>query len=214
MWKSSLNHGSHLCWTFPWYFVSKGPKNSLKWCVGGKNTKNSARIYTTQLKVFVRKIACQVSIVRTNVKHAPPKYFWRHPNSQEIQWKLWVSRWCNRYTFDYLYSCNLPKYFQIWKILKLKYGFHKKYFQKNEPLTSWTLFPRFFPDQCWLVENLFFTKKSITRFVNSVISTNQHWSGKKRGKKVFNSSEFHFCGSISYEIHILASKSNHRECPQ
>ena len=119
MWKSSLNHGSHLCWTFPWYFVSKGPKNSLKWCVGGKNTKNSARIYTTQQKVFVRKMACQVSIVRTNVKHAPPKYFWRHPNSQEIQWKLWVSRWCSRYTFDYLYSCNLPKYFQIWKILKL-----------------------------------------------------------------------------------------------
>ena len=66
MWKSSLNHGSHLCWTFPWYFVSKGPKNSLKWCVGGKNTKNSAaRIYTTQQKVFVRKMACQVSFVRT-----------------------------------------------------------------------------------------------------------------------------------------------------
>ena len=31
MWKSSLNHGrSHLCWTFSGYFVSKGPKNSLK----------------------------------------------------------------------------------------------------------------------------------------------------------------------------------------
>ena len=29
MWNSSLNHGSHLCWTFPGNFVSKGPKNSL-----------------------------------------------------------------------------------------------------------------------------------------------------------------------------------------
>ena len=28
--------------------------------------------------------------------------------------------------------------------LQLKYGFHKKYFRKNESLTSWTLFPPFF----------------------------------------------------------------------
>ena len=63
----------------------------------------------------------------------------------------------------------------------LKYGFHKKYFRKNEPLTSWTLFsPVFFQ-----------------------ISTDQHWSGKKRGEKVFNWSEVHFFGSTSYEIHIL-----------
>ena len=77
-----------------------------------------------------------------------------------------------------------------------------------EKMNLWPVehfFPRFFPDQCWLVENLFFTKKSITRFVNAVISTNQHWSGKKRGKKVFNSSEFHFFGSTSYEIHILGN---------
>ena len=42
-------------------------------------------------------------------------------------------------------------------------------------------------------------------FVKNKFSTNQHWSGKKRGKKVFNSSEFHFFGSTSYEIHILIS---------
>ena len=48
----------------------------------------------------------------------------------------------------------------------------------------------------WPVEHffpLFFSRSAL----------NQHWSGKKRGKKVFNSSEFHFFGSISYEIHIL-----------
>ena len=63
----------------------------------------------------------------------------------------------------------------------LKYGFHKKYSRKNEPLTSWTLFsPVFFQ-----------------------ISADQCWSGKKRGKKVFNWSEVHFLGSTSYEIHSL-----------
>ena len=64
---------------------------------------------------------------------------------------------------------------------QLKYGFHKKYFQKNEPLTSWTLFsPVFFQ-----------------------ISADSVLIWKKRGKKVFNWTEVHFFGSISYEIHIL-----------
>jgi hypothetical protein len=36
---------------------------------------------------------------------------------------------------------------------------------------------------------------------------NQHWSGKKRGKKVFNWSEVHFSGRTSYEIHILVAYS-------
>ena len=40
---------------------------------------------------------------------------------------------------------------------------------------------------------------------------NQHWSGKKRGKKVFNWLEVHFFGSISYEIHILVFTSFHLE---
>ena len=86
----------------------------------------------------------------------------------------------------------------------LKSGFHKKYFRKSETLTSWTLFsPVFFQISADWWKIYFFTKKSITRFVNAEISTNQHWSGKKRGKKVFNSSEFHSFGSTSYEIHIL-----------
>ena len=69
-------------------------------------------------------------------------------------------------------------------ICLLKYGFHKKYFRKNEPLTSWTLFSPVFS--------------------RSVLI--QCWSGKKRGKKVFNWSEVHFFGSTSYEIHILVTE--------
>ena len=38
---------------------------------------------------------------------------------------------------------------------------------------------------------------------------NQHWSGKKQGKKGFNWSEVHFVGSTSYEIHILAGRMLH-----
>ena len=48
----------------------------------------------------------------------------------------------------------------------------------------------------WPVEHLFppfFSRSAL----------NQHWSGKKRGKKVFNWSEVHFFGSTCYEIHIL-----------
>ena len=63
--------------------------------------------------------------------------------------------------------------------------------------------PVFFPDQCWLVEVLFLQKNPLQDLLSSVISTNQHWFGKKWGKKVFNWSEVHFFGSISYEIHIL-----------
>ena len=69
-----------------------------------------------------------------------------------------------------------------------------------------TFFPRFFPGQCWLVEITAFTNLVMDFFVKNKFSTNQHWSGKKRGKKVFNSSEFHFFGSTSYEIHILVDK--------
>ena len=35
---------------------------------------------------------------------------------------------------------------------------------------------------------------------------NQHWSGKKRGKKVFNWSEVHHSEVISYKIHTLIAK--------
>ena len=38
-------------------------------------------------------------------------------------------------------KCLMPKPLK-WGILK--YGFCKKYFDRNEPLTSWTLFPPFF----------------------------------------------------------------------
>ena len=54
----------------------------------------------------------------------------------------------------------------------------------SEKINLWpvgTLFPRFF----------------------SRSALNQHWSGKKRGKKVPNWSEVHFFRSTSYEIHIL-----------
>ena len=38
----------------------------------------------------------------------------------------------------------------------LKYGFCKKYFDRNEPLTSWTLLsPIFFPDQHWSLSKYF-----------------------------------------------------------
>ena len=67
--------------------------------------------------------------------------------------------------------------------LRLKYGFYKKYFRKNEPLTSWTLFsPVFFQ-----------------------ISTESALIWKKQGEKVFNWSEVHFFGSTSYEIHTLVA---------
>ena len=88
----------------------------------------------------------------------------------------------------------------------LKYGFHKKYFRKNEPLTSWTLFsPVFFQISADWWKIYFLQKNPLQALLNAIISTNQHWSGKNRGKKVFNSSEFHFFGSISYEIHILGT---------
>ena len=48
----------------------------------------------------------------------------------------------------------------------------------------------------WPVEHLF-----PPFFSRSVLI--QCWSGKKRGKKVFNWSEVHFFGSTSYEIHTL-----------
>ena len=50
----------------------------------------------------------------------------------------------------------------------LKCGFHKKYFRKNEPLTSWTpFFPRFFYEIHILIsklERLFFFKKNFGQF--------------------------------------------------
>ena len=66
--------------------------------------------------------------------------------------------------------------------------FVRSYFGINEPLTSWTLLSSF----CFQ------------------ISADQCWSGKKRGKKVFNCSDVHFFGSTSYEIHILESCKIHR----
>ena len=76
----------------------------------------------------------------------------------------------------------------------------------SEKMNLWPVehfFPPFFSRSVLIGGKFFFTKKSITRFVNAVISTNQHWPGKKRGKKVFNWSEVHFLRSTSYEIHIL-----------
>ena len=40
---------------------------------------------------------------------------------------------------------------------------------------------------------------------NMEISSNQCWSGKKRGTKVFNWSEVHFYRSTSYKTHTLIS---------
>ena len=69
-----------------------------------------------------------------------------------------------------------------------------------------TFFPRFFPDQCWLVEITLESKSCNGFFCKNKFSTNQHWSGKKRGKKVFNWSEVHFFRSPSYEIHTLVMR--------
>ena len=84
----------------------------------------------------------------------------------------------------------------------------------SEKVKLWRVehfFPRFFPGQCWLVEITAFTNLVMDFFVKNKFSTNQHWSGKKRGKKVFNSSEFHFFGSTSYEIHILVTHFSTRD---
>ena len=43
------------------------------------------------------------------------------------------------------------------------------------------------------------------KFPSSFLNGKSNWSGKKRGKKVFNWSEVHFFGSTSYEIHILGA---------
>ena len=95
---------------------------------------------------------------------------------------------------------------KIW-VGQVKYVFHKKYFRKNEPLTSWTHFPPvFFQISADWLKLHYLHEFCNGFFCKNKFSTNQHWSGKKRGKKVFNWSEVHFFRSPSYEIHTLVMR--------
>ena len=89
----------------------------------------------------------------------------------ELQTSIWDKKTLKIISFLISTSTGIPQFprfqfprFSVYNsiissspLVLLKYGIHKKYFRKNEPLTSWTLFPPFFPDQ--------------------------HWSGKKTGGK-------------------------------
>ena len=86
----------------------------------------------------------------------------------------------------------------------------------SEKVKLWRVehfFPPFFSRSVLIGGKIFLQKNPLQDLLSSVISTKQHWSGKKQGKKVFNSSEFHFFGSTSYEIHILIIDITEWEIP-
>ena len=84
--------------------------------------------------------------------------------------------WNVMWKTDYIVGKTALLYMYKKEYSQLKYGFCKKSLRKNATLTTWTL-SSFFPDQ--------------------------HWSGKKVRKKVFNWSELHFSEVTFYKIHIL-----------
>ena len=103
-----------------------------------------------------------------------------HSDDHSSIWRFWTKK----------VRCNFVKsqnpnsrliYILIIKVWILKEVLPKKW--TSDQLN--TFFPRLFPDQQWISTDL----------------------EKNGGKKVFNWSEVHFFGSISYEIHILMAFS-------
>lgn len=113
-WKSPLLN-------FPMVFRVKRAKKFVKMMCGWqKHEKFRAHIYDAA-KGICQKNGMSSFYCSDKRQTCPTKIFLKTSqfsrNSMKTLGKLDSA--VRRYTFDYLYSCNLPKYFQIWKILKL-----------------------------------------------------------------------------------------------